>query len=318
VLRGTENFVLSTPDLDAPGFLRELRSVCIRIRPGAGAVELEAHRQWAAETLAGFGQEQRRYLSEREDELWRILRLYQDHQKHDSVSNQVFRDSLRGVHERLGNVVRLTDLRLARERLEAELQRAQRLVQEKSWADRARADELSARVREVQAALISARKEGLRDPLTGVLNHGAFRTILETALSSPLPCSLAIVDVDDLAEINEEWGLETGDQVLRMVAEQMGRLARPGDVIGRLGNDEFALLAVGHAPDRLAERFDGAPTPRPAVIDDSGEMRSVPFTFTVGVTGSLPEDSVEGFLGRAEHALCEAKESGNGSLKVLT
>src|SRR5579864_793844 len=72
LLHGIEQFVLSTPDLDAPRFLERLRRMAAELTPQATPEVVDGHRKWAVDALPSFGQLQRRYLSEREEELWRL------------------------------------------------------------------------------------------------------------------------------------------------------------------------------------------------------------------------------------------------------
>jgi diguanylate cyclase (GGDEF)-like protein len=289
LLRGAEHFVLSTPDLDTPGFLDRLRRVAARLTGTAEPGELEGHRQWAAESLSAFGQLQRRYLSEREDELWRLLTLYQEHQKVDGAANNQFQEAIRGVHERMGNVVRLDDLRQVRERLESELQRA---------------------------ALVSARHEALRDALTGVYHRGGFEAQVEAALRAPAPCSLAMIDVDSFKGINDSLGHLVGDQILRISVELLSKVARPGDVIGRFGGDEFCLLAPGVAPERLRDRFGHLQGQRHVTFQHEERHCSVRLSFSVGIAGSQPGDTVSTLTQRADTALYEVKRNGKAHARV--
>src|SRR5437764_834127 len=77
--RGIEHFVLSTPDLDTPGFLNRLRRNAARLTATVDAGDVAEQRKWINQSLPIFGQLQRRYLAEREDELWRVIHLYQEH-----------------------------------------------------------------------------------------------------------------------------------------------------------------------------------------------------------------------------------------------
>lgn len=316
LLRGTEHFVLSTPDLDTPGFLDRLRRVAARLTGTAEMDELEAHRHWASESLSAFGQLQRRYLSEREDELWRLLNLYQEHQKVDGAQNKQFQDALKTVHDRMGNVVRLDDLRQVRERLENELQRATTLVEEKSRADEERAAGLTAQVRALEAALVSARHEALRDALTGVYHRGGFESQLEAALQTPAACTLAMIDVDNFKGINDSLGHLVGDQILRVSVELLSKVARPGDVIGRFGGDEFCILAPSTAPERLAERFQAIAIPRQMTFQHEDRLCAVRLSFSVGIAGSVRGDTVASLTQRADSALYEVKRAGKGHARI--
>lgn len=313
---GIEHFVLSTPDLDTPGFLGHLRRIAAQISGAAPPEELDAHREWAVQSLTEFGQMQRRYLSEREEELWRLLALYQEAQKADGTANRQFHETIRGVHERLGNVVRLTDLRQARARLETEIERAALLVTQKTREDERRAAELAAQVQELEAALVAARDEALRDAMTGVYHRGSFQTQLESMLEADTEFALALVDIDDFKSINDNEGHVAGDHVLKVAVQLLSKVVRPGDVLGRYGGDEFCLLSPGATPERLAERLDTVAAPRTISVYAGERQHTVQLSLSVGVSGTLPDDTYESLLRRADHALYEVKRAGKGHSRV--
>ncbi len=316
LLRGMEYFILSTPDLDIPGFMERLRRTAARLTPGVASEEVEVHRIWAAESLPAFGQLQRRYLSEREDELWRLLALYQEQQKGEGAANKQFHEQLRGVHERMGRLARLDDLRQVRERMEAEVQRATSLLEEKARMDRERSDSLAVKVRQLEAALGQARDEATRDPLTGVFHRGAFESRLETTLASTDGCALAMMDVDNFKEINDTLGHLVGDQILRTAVQLLGRVSRPGDVIGRYGGDEFCLLAPATPADRLAERFNRVVAQQTLRFEFEQRLCAVRLSFSVGVAGAGPGDTARSLIQRADEALLEAKRRGKGQARL--
>ena len=104
------------------------------------------------------------------------------------------------------------------------------------------------------------REQARRDPLTGVLNHGAIVAELRNLLSGHHDSdshAVAMVDVDGLKAVNDTYGHQVGDAVLVAAA---GALSRDGALVGRYGGDEFVALLRG-ADRAAAERY------RDAVLD---------------------------------------------------
>ena len=96
------------------------------------------------------------------------------------------------------------------------------------------------------AQLVSElRRLADRDPLTGLLNHRAFYEALEAqharSVREDQPLAVLIVDLDDFKAHNDRHGHLHGDQTLRGVADTITTVTRSGDIIGRIGGDEFAL-----------------------------------------------------------------------------
>lgn len=98
----------------------------------------------------------------------------------------------------------------------------------------------------------------MRDPLTGLFNRRQFEDDLEREMAAVdrrphSNLALVMVDLDEFKPVNDEYGHETGDQVLRAVATRLSENARINDTVARIGGDEFTLIC----PD-LSNREDAA------------------------------------------------------------
>lgn len=94
------------------------------------------------------------------------------------------------------------------------------------------------------------------DPLTGLANRTAFfhdaERSVRAALTGDPACSLLLIDLDGLKDINDSFGHTTGDAALRHMGRVLAAQAPPGDLVARLGGDEFAVL-MHHPPGREEE-----------------------------------------------------------------
>jgi diguanylate cyclase (GGDEF)-like protein len=113
-----------------------------------------------------------------------------------------------------------------------------------------------------RAARLAAASEqlALQDTLTGVGNRLAFERALLPELARRAPdCAVLLLDLDGFKAINDTWGHETGDAVLRAVAERLQGCVRETDLVARLGGDEFAVLArPAHQVEALGLRLQAA------------------------------------------------------------
>ncbi|MGY4644047.1 diguanylate cyclase domain-containing protein [Cellulomonas sp. URHB0016] len=93
------------------------------------------------------------------------------------------------------------------------------------------------------------------DPLTGLVNRRVADTSAEAALESGSETCIVMCDVDGLKRVNDQLGHETGDDLLRSVADVLRRAAEalPGATAARIGGDEFCLVTVGRRRSEVAE-----------------------------------------------------------------
>ncbi len=144
------------------------------------------------------------------------------------------------------------------------------------------------------------------DPLTELPN----RRLIEATLRSRLdelerygwPVGVALLDVEDLADVNERFGHDAGDAVLRMVARTLSGAARAFDAVGRYGGDEFLVVLAG-----VDEAGLGAAVQRLRALVAHSQLvlasRPVVVSVRCGAALARPGDRVEDAIARAEAAL---------------
>lgn len=156
----------------------------------------------------------------------------------------------------------------------------------------------------------SLRSERDIDHLTGVLNRGGFEAAVSSSLRGhePTTASLILCDVDHFKSINDNFGHAAGDAVLREVGALLRRNARKGDVIGRLGGEEFAVF-LPHAA--LPDAFACGERMRLAIaqtVFTPLDRRWVTASFGVATTGQF--SAWEELYTIADAQLYRAKRSG--------
>ena len=150
------------------------------------------------------------------------------------------------------------------------------------------------------------------DPLTGIANERTVGRVLELELARAgrqgSEVSLALFDVDDFRSANERDGRDVGDDILRRVAAVLAESVRLVDTVGRIGGDEFVLVAPGSAGGMVARRVQEGIASLPVV---AGRTVSV----SAGVA-RFPVDGgdAESLIAAATEALNRARDAGAGTV----
>ena len=156
----------------------------------------------------------------------------------------------------------------------------------------------------------------LTDSLTGVFNRryvsAHLPRLLDRAADSNKPVSILMFDIDHFKRVNDTFGHDVGDEVLREVAVRSARNLRNFDLVARLGGEEFVVIMPdtdGEAALMVAERLRQRIGDTPFAI--SAPVGEITVTVSVGVAvGGRVGDTVDTLIKRADEALYEAKRTG--------
>jgi diguanylate cyclase (GGDEF)-like protein len=156
----------------------------------------------------------------------------------------------------------------------------------------------------------------LHDRLTDLPNRGLVldraEQILARARLQDVPVTALFVDIDGFKQINDRFGRQAGDEVLRQVAARLKTVPRDNDTVGRLGGDEFVMLVdslgPNAIPELLAEQILDV-VRQPIELSGPAHHSSVSVTASIGIVTGRPV-SAEDLMGDADLALHKAKAAG--------
>jgi diguanylate cyclase (GGDEF)-like protein len=170
---------------------------------------------------------------------------------------------------------------------------------------------------ESQAEAVAA---SLRDDLTGLANRremiAALTNHLNAARAHGTPLSVIYADLDGFKEVNDSYGHEVGDKLLKAAAAGFQFLAQKSDVVARLGGDEFAIILTGTGSSLRARAIAESMITfleEPMIFD--GRIASV--SVSVGIVDLESDDAtVEEIIRRADVAMYAAKSDGRNRTHV--
>ncbi len=157
------------------------------------------------------------------------------------------------------------------------------------------------------------------DGLTGIFNRRTWMEIAENELNRAgrykYPFSMVMLDIDDFKNVNDTWGHQAGDVVLKSIGFILKRSCRKVDVPGRYGGEEFVLLLPhtdGEAARKVAEKIRKA-----LEVADMGVPTTITATFGVSwFNPEHPDTTIDQVLLRADKALYRGKDLGKNVVMI--
>lgn len=169
---------------------------------------------------------------------------------------------------------------------------------------------------------LCAKRHGLQvlantDSLSGLLNRRALDDILFRELQGrdrrAQHFALLLIDIDHFKVINDEYGHQAGDEVIRRVSQLLCANTRAIDAVARYGGEEFAMVLRGMQLDQaesIAERL------RRQIEAMVGLPEAIRITASIGIAVKEPDDAVESLIRRCDMALYTSKNSGRNRVST--
>jgi diguanylate cyclase (GGDEF)-like protein/PAS domain S-box-containing protein len=171
--------------------------------------------------------------------------------------------------------------------------------------------------RELRASLQDERNLSRIDFLTGIANRRALYEAIEAEAKRSKrhkrPFTLAYLDVDNFKEVNDVFGHEVGDRLLKKVANKIRQVTRETDLVARLGGDEFAILFSAINGEAAVGAVGNLQIALSQLVQEEGWKVS----FSIGVrTFRTPPESVESMIKLTDQLMYEVKKSGKNAVAM--
>ena len=160
------------------------------------------------------------------------------------------------------------------------------------------------------------------DELTGLANRTNFSGVLKSAISRNYRnerfIAILIVDTDHFTVINEKLGHDAGDEMLKMIAQRLSSVVRPGDMVARLHGDQFAVMLVDldHAENAALVADKILKEAAEPIVLDSGPPITTSVSIGISVTGPEVRDADE-ITSAAISAVENAKSQGRNTFRFF-
>lgn len=171
-------------------------------------------------------------------------------------------------------------------------------------------------MRELAAVHAELERRSRIDSLTGILNRESLLKKVNQLHIEGVSGAMLMIDIDHFKSINDTYGHLAGDEALRGIAQALSETVREGDLVGRLGGEEFGAFIIcddRQTAEDIAERMRMAVarlvfTPKPGIV------RRI--TASIGVATGSPADTLNEIMRRADKSLYRAKEAGRDKVMI--
>lgn len=171
---------------------------------------------------------------------------------------------------------------------------------------------------EILDNILKLKEAVIKDHLTGLHNRRHFfsagTSLFENAKRKNIHIAIAMLDIDHFKNINDTYGHDVGDQVLKHLSQTLKSSFRASDIVARYGGEEFIIMTVNMAPEKYPDHFENLrkkieETP----LTTAGE--EITFTSSIGVT-TQQASSLEKMIKEADTLLYQAKNSGRNRVLI--
>jgi diguanylate cyclase (GGDEF)-like protein/PAS domain S-box-containing protein len=171
----------------------------------------------------------------------------------------------------------------------------------------------------LQTHLDQLKKEASEDALTGVANRKYMQAIIESKIREyktvGVPFGLSFIDIDNFKRVNDTYGHEIGDEILKLMVKTVSSSLRKHDRIGRWGGEEFIILLTDIDQDGLALVSE-----KIRQLVENSKLRlpeqELSVTISMGSSKVCEDDTVDSLVQRCDQLMYQSKKTGKNKVSL--
>ena len=282
----------------AEGFSKALSPTLIRDTEG----QVEQRLQTWGEQTAG-------YLQQRAADVKEIILVLACAAESVAERDQRYAAHFSELTRRLQAMAKLDDLPELRAAVVSEAKELKSCVEKMQQESRESVAALQTKVTTYQTKLEEAEQRASRDTLTGLENRQGVESKVERRITTRQRFCVAMLDLNGFKQVNDIYGHEAGDDLLRQFASELRSTSRCADVVGRWGGDEFIVVLDGNLAEaqarvqRIQEWVLGSYT-----IPKVSEESKIDMTAAVGLAEWQPGETFKEVVARADALMYQDKK----------
>ncbi|HYA35140.1 MAG TPA: GGDEF domain-containing protein, partial [Candidatus Binataceae bacterium] len=258
--------------------------------------------------LEAWGQRATKFYKEKTDEVKEVLQLVAKAAAQVAERDARYGQQLGTLSDRLHSTMQLDDLTAIRQSLAQNVDDLKTYVTKMTHESQESVAQLRAKVVFYETRLEEVERIAFQDGLTGLANRRSLERQLDFRITQGLAFNVIYLDLNGFKPINDRLGHAAGDDLLKQFAAELKSAFRANDAVGRLGGDEFLVIADGdfqvaeERVERIERWVNGAYT-----LTVNGNQHKVTVGAAIGAAAWRPGETVDELLQRADAAMYQHK-----------
>jgi diguanylate cyclase (GGDEF)-like protein len=291
-----------------PDLLRDLSLLADGLAKAVTLVLIQETKEQTQQHLESWGEQTAKYFEKRLSDVKEILLAFARAAESVAERDQRHAAQFSEFTRRLQGLAKLDDLPQLRAAVLRGAKELKSCVEQMEQDNRQSVASLQTQVATYQEKLEEAERRASRDPLTGLDNRLSVEEKVQRRIEGGHPFCVMVLDLNQFKNVNDNYGHEAGDDLLRQFAAELRSMSRATDIVGRWGGDEFIVVIDGPLAEaqswsqRIQRWVLGGYTLRGAAEDAKVTMSAA-----IGIAEWQAGDTCKKVVARADQLMYQQK-----------